>query len=127
MQQKGELAVNKTLSQDENAMPPYDAILLVSFGGPEGVDDVMPFLQNVLRGKNVPLSRMEQVAHHYYNFGGISPINSLCRALIKSLRKELDDHQIFLPIYWGNRNWHPMLEDTLKTMKADGIKTRWLL
>jgi ferrochelatase len=101
---------------------PYDAILLLSFGGPEGNDDVMPFLQNVLRGKNVPLSRMEQVAHHYYQFGGVSPINGHCRELLQALESELDEHQISLPIYWGNRNWHPMLEDTLSKMASDGIK-----
>jgi ferrochelatase len=103
-------------------LEPYDAILLISFGGPEGKDDVIPFLQNVLRGKNVPLSRMEQVAHHYYQYGGISPINGHCRELLQSLRPELDEHKISLPLYWGNRNWHPMLEDTLSQMAADGIK-----
>ena len=101
---------------------PYDAILLLSFGGPEGKDDVIPFLQNVLRGKNVPISRMEQVAHHYYQFGGISPINGHCRELLEALRPELDKHKISLPLYWGNRNWHPMLEDTLSEMAADGIR-----
>ncbi len=101
---------------------PFDAILLLSFGGPEGTDDVMPFLQNVLRGKNVPQSRMEQVAHHYYQFGGVSPINGHCRELLEALRPELDEHKISLPLYWGNRNWHPMLEDTLRKMAADGVK-----
>ncbi|MDZ4850309.1 MAG: ferrochelatase [Pirellulaceae bacterium] len=98
----------------------YDSILLVSFGGPEGPDDVMPFLENVLRGKNVPRERLLEVAGHYQSFGGISPINGQCRALIRALRAELDAHEILLPIYWGNRNWEPMLEDTLRQMMADG-------
>ena len=99
---------------------PYDSILIVSFGGPEGPDDVMPFLENVLRGKNVPRERMLEVAEHYHHFGGVSPINAQCRSLIDALRDELDRHGIDLPIYWGNRNWHPMLEDTLRQMAQDG-------
>jgi ferrochelatase len=98
-----------------------DAILIVSFGGPEGMDDVMPFLENVLRGRNVPRQRMIEVSHHYERFGGVSPLNGQNRALIAALRQELDAHDIALPIYWGNRNWHPMLADTLRQMKADGI------
>ena len=94
----------------------YDAILLISFGGPEGPDDVIPFLENVLRGRNVPRERMMEVAEHYYHFGGKSPINDQCRALIDALKAELD-----LPIYWGNRNWHPYLKDTVKQMKEDGV------
>ncbi|MBA2732229.1 MAG: ferrochelatase, partial [Acidobacteria bacterium] len=92
----------------------YDALLIVSFGGPEGMDDVMPFLENVLRGKNVPLERMRTVAHHYELFGGISPINAQNRTLIAALEKELEESGLPLPIYWGNRNWHPMLSDTLR-------------
>lgn len=103
-------------------LPSYDAILLVSFGGPEGPDDVMPFLQNVLRGKNVPHERMLEVAEHYRHFGGISPINDQCRALLQAMKTELQDNGIDLPVYWGNRNWHPMLEDTLREMKDAGIK-----
>jgi len=99
----------------------YDAILVTSFGGPEGPDDVMPFLENVLRGKNVPRERMLQVAEHYYHFGGKSPINDQNRLLITALNNELDEHGPRLPIYWGNRNWHPMLADTLRQMKADGV------
>ncbi len=99
---------------------PYDSILLVSFGGPEGPDDVMPFLENVLRGKNVPRQRMLEVAEHYQHFGGVSPINAQCRSLIAELRKDLDAHHMSLPIYWGNRNWHPMLADTMTQMVADG-------
>ncbi len=99
----------------------YDAILLVSFGGPEGPDDVMPFLENVLRGKNVPRERMLEVAEHYQHFGGVSPINQQCRELISALQAELTKHGPSLPIYWGNRNWQPMLADTLRQMKEDGI------
>lgn len=101
---------------------PYDALLIVSFGGPEGMDGVMPFLENVLRGKNVPTERMRAVAHHYELFGGVSPINSQNRTLIASLEKELKAHGPQLPVYWGNRNWHPMLADTLRQMADDGIK-----
>ena len=99
----------------------YDAILVTSFGGPERPDDVMPFLENVLRGKNVPRERMLEVAEHYYHFGGKSPINDQNRQLIAALEAELARHGPCLPIYWGNRNWHPMLTDTLCQMKADGV------
>lgn len=100
----------------------YDALLLVSFGGPEGMDDVIPFLENVLRGRNVPRERMLQVARHYEMFGGVSPINQQNRNLIAALEKELEQHGPRLPIYWGNRNWHPLLPDTLAQMAHDGIK-----
>ena len=103
-------------------MPDYDAILLVSFGGPEGPDDVMPFLENVLRGKNVPRERMLEVSEHYQHFGGVSPINQQCRELISALEAELAEHGPHLPIYWGNRNWHPLLPDTLQKMADDGVK-----
>ncbi len=99
---------------------PFDSILIVSFGGPEGPGDVLPFLENVLRGKNVPRERMLEVVEHYQHFGGVSPINAQNRALIAALRTELDTAGVNLPIYWGNRNWHPLLADTLKQMKADG-------
>ncbi len=111
-----------TLSQTDLVHPLYDSILIVSFGGPESPSDVMPFLENVLRGKNVPRERMLEVAEHYQHMGGISPINAQCRLLIDALRTELDAHHISLPIYWGNRNWHPMLEDTLRQMATDGRK-----
>lgn len=101
---------------------PYDAILFLSFGGPEGMDEVMPFLENVLRGKNVPAERMKVVAQHYESFGGISPINNLNRDLIARLKTVLEKEGPNLPIYWGNRNWHPLLKDTLAQMKDDGIK-----
>ena len=101
---------------------PYDSLLIVSFGGPEAPEDVMPFLENVLRGKNVPRERMLEVAEHYQHFGGVSPINAQCRQLIAAVREELDRHHVSLPIYWGNRNWTPMLEDTLRQMVSDGRK-----
>ena len=101
---------------------PYDAILIVSFGGPEGPDDVMPFLENVLRGRNVPHERMLGVAKHYELFGGVSPINGQNRKLIAALQRELDTKGPQLPIYCGNRNWHPLLADTLAKMRDDGVK-----
>jgi protoporphyrin/coproporphyrin ferrochelatase len=100
----------------------YDAILVVSFGGPESKEDVIPFLGNVLRGRNVPRERMLAVAEHYYHFDGKSPINQQTRELISALKNELEQHGPQLPVYWGNRNWQPMLADTLRQMKQDGIK-----
>jgi ferrochelatase len=100
----------------------YDAILFLSFGGPEGPEDVMPFLENVLRGRNVPRERMLQVAEQYRMLGGKSPLNDQVRALIAALREELAASGPQLPIYWGNRNWHPFLEETLRQMAADGIR-----
>ncbi|HYN84665.1 MAG TPA: ferrochelatase [Pyrinomonadaceae bacterium] len=100
----------------------YDALLVLSFGGPEGMDDVMPFLRNVLRGRNVPEERMRAVAHHYELFGGVSPINAQNRALIAALERELETEGPRLPVYWGNRNWHPFLADALKQMKDDGVR-----
>jgi protoporphyrin/coproporphyrin ferrochelatase len=101
---------------------PYDAFLLVSFGGPEGPADVLPFLENVLRGKNVPRERMLEVAGHYQHFGGKSPINDQNRALLAAVEREFAATGVKLPVYWGNRNWHPMLSDTLRQMKQDGVK-----
>jgi ferrochelatase len=95
----------------------YDAILIVSFGGPERREDVIPFLENVLRGRNVPRERMLEVAEHYYHFDGSSPINGQCRELIGALRE-----RVSLPVYWGNRNWHPMLADSVRQMAADGVR-----
>lgn len=109
-------------SDAHDAEQNYDAILLVSFGGPEGPDDVMPFLENVLRGKNVPRERMLEVAEHYNHFGGVSPINAQCRDLLEALRSELEEHGSDLPVYWGNRNWDPLLPETLRKMKDDGIR-----
>ena len=100
----------------------YDALLLVSFGGPEGMEDVIPFLENVLRGRNVPRERMLSVAHHYEMFDGVSPINQQNRNLIAALKDELEKHGPKLPIYWGNRNWHPLLPDTLRQMTSDGVR-----
>jgi len=95
---------------------------VVSFGGPERREDVIPFLENVLRGRNVPRERMLVVAEHYYHFDGKSPINQQTRELIDALRTELHQHGLKLPVYWGNRNWNPFLADTLRQMKQDGIR-----
>lgn len=95
----------------------YDAILIVSFGGPESVPEVVPFLENVLRGRNVPRERLLAIAEHYYHFGGRSPINDQCRDLIALLQKEIS-----VPVYWGNRNWHPMLVETVRQMAADEVQ-----
>jgi ferrochelatase len=100
----------------------YDAILIVSFGGPESREQVIPFLENVLRGRSVPRERMLAVAEHYYHFEGKSPINQQTRELIAALEKELSLHGPRLPIYWGNRNWHPLLAHTLRQMKQDGVR-----
>lgn len=100
----------------------YDAILVVSFGGPESREEVIPFLENVLRGRNVPRERLLAVAEHYYHFGGKSPINQQTRDLIAALKKELEQYGPRLPIYLGNRNWHPLLPETLRQMKQDGIR-----
>ena len=101
---------------------PYDALLVVSFGGPDRPQDVLPFLENVLRGRNVPHQRMLEVAEHYYQFGGRSPINGQNRALIAALEKELAAFGPRLPVYWGNRNWRPLLAETLRQMAADGVR-----
>src|SRR5512135_1736321 len=98
----------------------YDAFLLVSFGGPEAPEDVMPFLENVTRGRGIPRERLEAVAHHYLALDGVSPINDQNRALIAALRAEFDARGIDLPIYWGNRNWDPFLTPELGRIHADG-------
>jgi ferrochelatase len=100
----------------------YDALLVVSFGGPDGPDDVIPFLENVLRGRDVPPERMLEVAGHYHQFGGRSPINEQNRRLIAALEREFAEYGPALPVYWGNRNWHPLLADTLRQMAADGVR-----
>ncbi len=100
----------------------FDALLVLSFGGPEGPDDVLPFLRNVTRGRNVPDERLVEVAAQYDRFGGVSPINDQNRALVAALRTEFDRHGLDLPVYWGNRNWDPYLADTVATMAADGIR-----
>ena len=103
-------------------MPDYDAFLLVSFGGPEGPEDVMPFLENVTRGRGVPRDRLAEVARHYDLFGGVSPINQRCRDLLTAIGKDFAAAGIDLPRYWGNRNWHPYLADTVAQMTADGVR-----
>src|SRR5436305_1618917 len=103
-------------------MPSYDAFLLVSFGGPEGPADVMPFLQNVTRGRRIPRERLAAVAEHYYAFGGVSPINRQCRDLLAAIGKDFAAAGLNLPVYWGNRNWHPLLGDTVAAMAADGVR-----
>jgi protoporphyrin/coproporphyrin ferrochelatase len=106
----------------DGGMPSYDAFLLVSFGGPEGPDDVMPFLANVTRGRNVPPERLAGVAEHYYAFGGVSPINQQCRDLLAAVRGDFAASGLSLPLYWGNRNWTPYLTDTVRQMAEDGIR-----
>ena len=100
----------------------FDAIVVVSFGGPEGMDDVMPFLENVTRGRGVPRERLLDVAHHYELFGGVSPINAQNRELIAALEPELRAHGVDLPVYFGNRNWQPFLTDTMRQMRDDGVR-----
>ncbi|MEU4121525.1 ferrochelatase [Streptomyces virginiae] len=99
---------------------PYDALLLLSFGGPEGPDDVVPFLENVTRGRGIPRERLKEVGQHYFGFGGVSPINAQNRALLEALRKDFAEHGLDLPVYWGNRNWAPYLTDVMREMAADG-------
>ncbi len=108
---------NPGLAGSETA---HDALLIVGFGGPEKPDDVMPFLENVTRGRNVPRERLLEVAEHYHHFGGVSPINGQVRALIEVLQPELARQGVSLPVYWGNRNWHPFLANTLAAMTHDG-------
>ena len=105
----------------DNASRKYDAVLIVSFGGPEGPDDVMPFLDNVLAGLRVPPPVKARIAKRYHRFGGISPINGHTRDFIAALKRELAASGPRLPVYWGNRNWHPMLADTLAGMASDGV------
>lgn len=100
----------------------YDAFLLLSFGGPEHPDDVLPFLQNVTRGRGVPPERLAEVAEHYMRFGGVSPINQQCRELVAALRADFSVHGLDLPVYWGNRNWRPLLADTVAQMRDHGIQ-----
>src|SRR3954469_4916590 len=100
----------------------YDAFLLLSFGGPEGHEDVMPFLENVTRGRGIPRERREAVAEHYHHFGGVSPINGQNKALIAAVEADLAEHGVDLPVYWGNRNWAPYVEDTWQQMAEDGIE-----
>jgi ferrochelatase len=108
--------------EDQTASTGYDAVLVVSFGGPEGMDDVMPFLDRVLRGRPVPPERLEEIADHYRRFGGVSPLSAHTRALVAAVQSDLDAHGHRLPVYWGNRNWHPLLPATVERMRADGVR-----
>jgi len=103
-------------------MAPIDALLLLSFGGPEGPDEVRPFLENVTRGRQVPPQRLDEVAQHYLHFGGVSPINQCNRTLITAIEQSLAKAGFDMPVYFGNRNWHPMVEDTVATMAAGRIR-----
>ncbi|MGW0465918.1 ferrochelatase [Streptomyces sp. NPDC003027] len=105
---------------DQHDPAPYDALLLLSFGGPEGPDDVVPFLENVTRGRGIPKERLKEVGQHYFLFGGVSPINDQNRALLDALRADFEGAGLDLPVYWGNRNWAPYLTDTLREMITDG-------
>jgi ferrochelatase len=102
--------------------PSYDALVVVSFGGPDAPDDVIPFLENVTRGRNVPRERLLEVAEHYHHFGGRSPINEQNRQLVAAIERELAEHGPRLKVYWGNRNWRPLLADTLRQMAAGGVR-----
>ncbi|MGH2752748.1 MAG: ferrochelatase [Actinomycetota bacterium] len=106
----------------DDAARDYDAVLYLSFGGPEASADIIPFLNNVTRGRGIPRDRLEEVSRHYQLFGGVSPINSQNRAVIGALREELRNRGPDLPVYWGNRNWHPLLTDTMKRMRDDGVR-----
>ena len=103
-------------------MSPYDALLLLSFGGPEKPEDVVPFLENVTRGRGIPRERLEEVGEHYFLFGGRSPINDQNRALLAAIREDLAGAGIDLPVYWGNRNWYPYLADTVRQRREDGVQ-----
>jgi protoporphyrin/coproporphyrin ferrochelatase len=103
-------------------VPAYDAFLLVSFGGPEGPDDVMPFLENVTRGRGIPPERLVAVAEHYYAVGGVSPINQQCRDMLTAIQAEFSAGGLLLPVYWGNRNWSPYLTDTVRAMAGNGVR-----
>jgi len=116
-------AAGVRLVGDDQSVPDYDALLLLSFGGPEGVDDVRPFLENVTRGRAVPPERLDDVAEHYLHFGGVSPINALNREIIAAVQAELARNSLSLPVYFGNRNWHPMVEAELARMHTDGVRT----
>lgn len=115
-------AASEATPRFDDAARAYDALLFLSFGGPEGPAEVMPFLENVTRGRNVPPERLLEVAEHYHHFGGVSPINAQNRALIAALEAELAEHGPDLPVYFGNRNWHPFVTDTVRRMRDDGVR-----
>jgi ferrochelatase len=108
--------------ETRRALVAYDAVVLVSFGGPEGPDDVVPFIEQVTRGRDVPQARLDEVVANYQRMGGRSPLNDANRALLAALRADLGGHGIDLPVYWGNRNWHPFLADTVAQMADDGVE-----
>jgi len=110
------------VSAGPTSVEPYDALLVVSFGGPEAASDVVPFLENVTRERDVPADRLAEVARHYEAVGGRSPINDQNRALVAAIEHELDDAGLSVPVYWGNRNWHPFLADELARMRDDGVR-----
>ncbi|MER5638750.1 ferrochelatase [Kitasatospora sp. NPDC002227] len=110
----------RTLNDQAPDHAPYDALLLLSFGGPEAPGDVVPFLENVTRGRGIPKERLAEVGKHYFLFGGVSPINEQNRELLAALRKDFAEAGLGLPVYWGNRNWSPYLVDTLREMVEDG-------
>jgi len=116
------MPVEPVPATDPAALAPYDGVLLLSFGGPEAPDDVIPFLQNVTRGRGIPPERLAAVAEHYLHFGGRSPINDQNRALLAALRAELDRRGIAVPVYWGNRNWDPYLVDALREARQQGAQ-----
>src|SRR5687768_16555650 len=103
-------------------MTPFDAVVLISFGGPQGMDDIRPFLANVLRGRNVPSSRIEEVARHYELFGGVSPITALTRRQAQGLQDRLSAAGTPLRVYMGMRNWHPFLADTFREISQAGVR-----
>jgi ferrochelatase len=103
-----------------SALEPYDAVLLVSFGGPERPEEVVPFLENVTRGRGIPAERLAEVGQHYFLFGGRSPINDQCRTLLAALRAELAARELSIPLYWGNRNWDPFLEPEISALASAG-------
>src|SRR3954470_4306914 len=115
---RGQRSVCEDRAVSAAQLQPYDAVLLVSFGGPERSEDVVPFLRNVTRGRGIPDERLAEVATHYHHFGGRSPINDQNRALLAELRRELAPR----PVYWGNRNWDPFLIDALRSLQADGMR-----
>jgi len=103
-------------------MAEFDALLLVSFGGPEGPEDVLPFLQNVTRGRDIPPQRLREVGRHYDHFGGVSPINTHNRELLAAIQDDFARNDLHLPVYWGNRNWYPLLAETMSQMRRDGVR-----
>jgi ferrochelatase len=109
-------------SRFDHIAHPYDALLVMSFGGPEGPADVMPFIENVTAGHGIPAERLAAVAEHYNHFGGVSPINAQNRALIEALRRDFIAGGVNVPIYFGNRNWHPFVADTVCEMRDAGVK-----